>query len=94
MRVPRRDVETASSQPRRFIGHAPRDHKSVPRTASRLSSAGLKASCCTIRDFGGSAVCDATIVTIVSMDERLGQHKWNAGRAPVEETGLQAGAHR
>ncbi|PYR17206.1 MAG: hypothetical protein DMF98_27350 [Acidobacteria bacterium] len=24
------------------------------------------------------------------MDERLGQHKWNAGRAPVEETGLQA----
>jgi len=40
--------------------------------------------------FGGSAWCDATTVTIVSMDERLGQHKWNAGRAPVEETGLQA----
>jgi len=42
--------------------------------------------------FGGSAWCDATIVTIatiVSMDERLGQHKWNAGRAPVEETGLR-----
>src|SRR6266513_2424361 len=75
MRVPRRDVDTASSQPRRFIGHAPRDHKSVPRTASTLCSAGLLV----LHGpgfFGGSAWCDATTVTIVSMDEWLGQHKW------------------